>query len=100
MADLQTYYQDIRAKRAELTKDFIDGWCMVMSVYNREKNSTAGTLTQVSVERAAQVITDGTHRLASDAEIATYTKAQEEQRAVIAAAELTRARAVQRPFGR
>jgi len=92
MADLQKYYQDMREKRAELTKDNDSGFCLVISLYNRDKGSTAGSVCEVSIKDAARVIVDGTHRVATAEEAEAFKQSQESNRAAIAKAELDRAR--------
>ena len=39
----QLYYAAIREKREALIGQFPQGFCLVVSVYNLDKNSTAGT---------------------------------------------------------
>ena len=76
----QQYYAAIREKQEALTKQFPKGYCLVVSVLNREKNSTAGTFCEVLVPEAARLITDGTHRTVTDEESSAYYGAQDLQR--------------------
>jgi hypothetical protein len=76
----QLYYQRIREKRADLANQFPKGFCLVVSVFSLEKNSTEGTFCEVLVPEAARLMTDGTHRLASEDEAAAYYAAQDVQR--------------------
>lgn len=70
--DLRQYFTDKKAKQAELEKKFSDGVVHVTSVFYRERNSTAGATSSATVENAARVITDGTHREATEDEIAAF----------------------------
>ena len=89
----QLYYQRIREKKADLANQFPKGFCLVVSVFNLGKNSTADTFCEVRVGDAARLITDETHRLASDDEAAAYYAAQDVQRIRNAQDTLARTRA-------
>lgn len=90
--DIQKYYQQVRLTREELTKQIPSGFCLVMSVANLEKNSTAGNLCEVTVADAARLLTDGTHRLATPEEVDGHRSAQDKERARISAEAVDNAR--------
>lgn len=90
--DTQTYYAKIRETREELAKQNPQGFCLVISVANLEKNSTAGTPCEVSLYDAARLMTDGTHRVANEKEADAYRNRQEAERVRIAQENLERAR--------
>lgn len=75
------YYATIRAKGDELTKQNPSGFCLIVSVHNLQKNSTAGNIAEVSNYNAARFITEGTHRVATDTEVQTYQQQQSSIRA-------------------
>lgn len=79
--DLRQYYNDLRAKESELEKvaKAQDGVVYVTSVFHREKNSTAGATLGASPRNAARVITDGTHRDATEDEVRAFYIRQQEQ---------------------
>jgi len=51
----------------------------VMSITNPHKNTTAGTISMVSVTRAGQLLFDVTHELASPSQIAAYHAEQKKR---------------------
>ena len=66
-----------------MTKQYPSGFCLVASVFNPEKNSTPGCLTEVTVADAARLLTDGTHRVATADEVSAYTNRQGVERSRI-----------------
>ena len=77
---LQNYYADMRAKRAELSAQFPSGYCYVMSLANRDRNSTAGNIAEVCVDTAARTIIEGTHRLTTADELTEHLEVQDANR--------------------
>lgn len=74
--DFRVYYRAIREKRAELGAQFPNGCCAVVSV-NRVNNGPV----EVTLDNAARVLVEGTHRLANAGEIEAYNADQGLRRA-------------------
>lgn|SRR5690242_17564318 len=70
--DLKRYFDDLRAKAAELEDKYPDGVVYVTSLFYRERNSTPGATATANYKNAARVITDGTHREATEEEIEAF----------------------------
>lgn len=85
--NLQEYFQDKRKLMVVLDKDHPDGVVHVTSVFHRERNSTPGATASATVSNAARVITDGTHREATPAEVREFLAHQERQRVMVARSE-------------
>jgi uncharacterized protein (DUF1501 family) len=79
--DGQLYYKLIRQKRDELTVQFPQGFCVAVSVQNLPANAKAGGMAEVSVGNLARMIVDGSARLATDAESATFHSEMDAARA-------------------
>ena len=77
--DLKEYFQDLRAEEAKLEKSHPDGVVYVTSLFHRERNSTPGSTLSATCRNAARVITDGTHREATQEEIDGFMRHQQEQ---------------------
>lgn len=77
--DLQTYFRDLRATEARLTREHPDSVVHVTSLFHRERNSTPGSTLSAVPRNAARVITDGTHREATPEEIAGFIAHQESE---------------------
>jgi len=92
--DLRAYFADKHAKMAELEKTSPGGVVYVTSLFNRERNSQAGSTLSATVENAARVITDGTHRLATQDEVDAFIKMQEKNREAAARSEQERTKQV------
>jgi hypothetical protein len=75
--DLIQYYNDLNKIAAKLEQDFPNQPVYVTSTFNRDRNSTAGVTLSASYRNAARVITDGTHRIATPAEVAKFIEMQE-----------------------
>ena len=75
--NLRTYFDDLHSKEAELVRNHPDGVVYVTSLFHREKNSTPGATLSAACRNAARVITDGTHRLATDEEVEKFHQRQE-----------------------
>lgn len=78
--DIKEYYRDLHKTAAELERKNPERIVHVTSVYNREKNATAGCTLSATPENAARVITDGTHREATKEEVAAFLTLQENNR--------------------
>ena len=77
--NLKDYYNDLRKVEADLEKRFPEGVVHVTSVFQRERNSTPGCTLSAACRNAARVITDGTHREATPAEIEAFLKHQQDE---------------------
>jgi len=75
------YFSDLRALRDTLNARYPDSCLLVVSVTNRLKGSTGGTITEVDTANGARIILDGTHREANAQEIQLYRQEQELRRA-------------------
>lgn len=85
--DLKEYYNDLRKHEARLEVKHPDGIVYVTSVFHRERNSTAGSTLSATCRNAARVLTDGTHREATDDEISSFLQRQQDELRRNAAAE-------------
>jgi hypothetical protein len=79
--DTTLYYAALREQRETLAKQHPSGFCLVVSVFDPQKNSTAGSICEVSVQDAARLTFDGTHRVATDDETCAYRNRQGVERA-------------------
>jgi hypothetical protein len=86
--NLAEYYSDKKKEIAGLEKlanseaspaVTADGVVYVTSLFHRERNSTAGCTLTASISNAARVITDGTHRVATEAEIKAFLNHQQKE---------------------
>lgn len=77
--DLRQYFADKKEKEAELKQRFPDGVVHVFSLFYRERNSTPGAVYSATISNAARVITDGTHRVAEESEVAEFHNRQERE---------------------
>lgn len=85
--DLKEYFKDARAEEARLEDAHPDGVVHVTSLFHRERNSTPGSTLSATPHNAARVITDGTHREATQEEVDGFRRHQQEQLHKNAAAE-------------
>jgi hypothetical protein len=67
MSKFSQYYSSIRAKEQELTGQFANGDCLI---------SCRGCVSEVPIRLAAQLLIEGTHALASEAESSAFREAQ------------------------
>jgi hypothetical protein len=74
--EARTYYAAIREKQAALSAQFPNGCCAVVSV-NPANNGPC----EVTLNNAARLLVEGSHRLASAGEIEAYNANQELRRA-------------------
>lgn len=77
----QQYYSDLHAKTNALAVTHADGCLLVVSVANLLRGTTPGNICEVTVDNAARLLLDGTHREATAEEIRAYQEAQEFKRA-------------------
>ena len=77
--DLKEYFKDARAEEARLEAKHKDGVVHTTSLYHRERGSTAGATASATCRNAARVITDGTHREATEEEIDRFLQHQQDQ---------------------
>lgn len=79
--DLKAYFSDLRREEAALDKiaESQDGIVYVTSVFHREKNSTSGSTLSATPRNAARVITDGTHRRATEMEVKGFLDHQQKE---------------------
>ncbi len=89
--DVRQHNQDIAEALAILTPQYPDGSCLVMSITNRDRNSTAGHVCEVSVAQAAKLTVELTHRIATPDEQAAFKARCANEQKRIEAAELKRA---------
>jgi len=83
----QVYFASIAEKKRELDSQFPEGFCLIVSVNNIDKNTTAGSRTEVSTHGAAKGIVDGTQRLMTADESKVWDVATQAQRVKIMADE-------------
>lgn len=79
----QQYYSDLRAKTNALAAQYPDGCLLVVSVANLLRGTTPGNICEVTVDNAARLILEGTHREATAEEIRAYEEGQEFRRAPV-----------------
>ena len=77
--DLKEYFKDLRTNQRKLEKKYPNGVVHVTSLFYRERNSTPGATASATCENAARVITDGTHREATEEEIKAFYDHQRRQ---------------------
>ena len=76
----QNFYRRVAERRATIAKDILTmphqpksgGAVFVVSLDNRERGTTAGTIATVSVDLAACLLESGTHSLASESEVLNF----------------------------
>lgn len=76
----QAYYAILRTKREDLAIRYPSGFCLVVSVFNSQKQSAPGNLCEVSIADAARLLYEGTHREATEDEVAIYAEKQDAER--------------------
>jgi hypothetical protein len=88
MPNINEYWAKVRELREKLKEQYPDGYCFLVSMHKLDKNTKGGIIVQVSVDRAAELLADDTHRPPTKDELAAYQSAQERERERINAAEL------------
>ena len=76
----QAYYQILRTKREDLAIRHPSGFCLVISVFNAQKQSAPGNLCEVTIADAARLLFEQTHREATEDEAAIYAEKQDAER--------------------
>ncbi len=84
------YYAEVRKMAARLDEQFPQGFCVLTSVANRDKNTVAGNVTEAANDNAARCLVEGTHRLATEDEVAEWREHQERNRQVAQTTEYLR----------
>jgi len=79
------YFAAIADKRRELDGIYSSGFCGIVSLLNLDKNTTAGSISEVSTALAAKSIVNSTHRLQTAEEIKAYEDSQSSRRKQILA---------------
>jgi hypothetical protein len=67
VSKFETYYKEIRQRRAELSGRFPEDACLVVA---------AGCVTEVTLDIAARLLTESSHSLASDEQARVFREAQ------------------------
>ena len=83
------YYADIREQHAALAAQFPDGICHVVALTARPSAAC-----QVTIEIAAKLLVEGTHKLADDSQVAEFQRDQAMRRAVTTGIGIEAARAL------
>jgi hypothetical protein len=83
MLNPQKYFSAIADKRRELDAAYPNGFLYIASVRNLDRNTTAGSVSEVSTILAARGIIDSTHRLLTAEEVAAFEIAEEARRKLI-----------------
>ncbi len=78
---MHPFYQAKNTTKAELFKQNPSGFCLMSSTSSPGRQGLAGRVCEVSIDTAARLITEGTHKLASDTEAAEFRNAQAMARA-------------------
>jgi hypothetical protein len=82
--DFKRYYTEVSEQRKKLETSFPQGWCYIVSVDNLGKGTTAGSVSQVSVQLAARFLVDSTHELMDADDVLAHEAAEAERRKAIA----------------
>lgn len=78
---LKTYYADIQAVKEQIAEN----WVLVMSLQKPMRNMVGGCISEVSRDKAAQLIVDETHRRCTEEESRLWREEQDEARQKAAA---------------
>lgn len=71
-----TYFADIRVQRTKLESQFSEGACLVVSVSVLGRYTTPGNVCEVTLDNAARLLVEGTHKLASPEESHAFREEQ------------------------
>jgi hypothetical protein len=74
--DTTLYYAALREQRETLAKQHPSGFCLVVSVFNLQKQSAPGNLCEVTINDAARLLFEQTHREATEDEARAYLNRQ------------------------
>jgi hypothetical protein len=80
MSKFAVYFEAIREQRKQLALQFSDGSCIVTSIRIPGAHSTAGAVCEVTLDIAAKLLVEGSHRLASEQEACAFRATQEMNR--------------------
>jgi hypothetical protein len=83
--DLKAFRRDVLAKTTELKGTHLSGYLYLTSVDNRERQISAGTVTEVTLQNAARHLCERSHVISTPEEIESYRQRCEENRAQISA---------------
>ena len=78
MANLRDRYLQEKAKLAELTAQYPEGYLVMMSVPSDTYNTKGGVTMEVPVDIAARCLMQATHRIATEAEVEAFRTNQRE----------------------
>lgn len=84
--NMQRYWAQVRACRETITEP----WPYLVSVANEMTGSPGGVVMQVAREDAGRLLAEGTHRLATQEEVAAELAAQDDMRQAMLKAERDR----------
>lgn len=95
MNQISEFWLDVRDNEKQIRAELARGGsklqpaggeaCYIVSLTNRKARTEAGVVVLTEVRLAAQRVTEGSHRLASDEEIRSYLVEQERKRKIIEA---------------
>lgn len=87
------YWRRVRAKQSELEKEYSkQGFVWLVSVFNPDKGTTDGSVSQALFKDAAQRLVEATHVVATDEQVKAYLLGREEEGRRLAAVEIDRRR--------
>lgn len=81
MADIKEYWREVRSVEATLLASLgqdKQSVVYIVSVENKSKGTSAGSVCEADIETAARMIVDGTHKVASESEVAAWKTHQEQ----------------------
>jgi hypothetical protein len=82
--DSRKYFSEVSLQRKALEQQFPQGFCYIVSIHNLDKGTTAGSISQVSVQLAAKALVDSTHELMEADDVLAYQTAETQRRMAIA----------------
>lgn len=86
MSHIQAYWAAVKEQAAAMS----DEYYYLVSVHNPARCVVGGSVVQVSKQKAAELLVETTHRIATDEEVAAYLAHEEQQRAKYAEIEQQR----------
>lgn len=90
MSIIRVRSEQVKAKLVQLAERFPTGDCVLVSVQSETYTTVGGMTMEMPIENAARHMVEGTHRLATDAEINTFRDQQVAARAAIEASAAAR----------
>jgi hypothetical protein len=82
--DFRKHFNEVSEQRKKLEQQFPQGFCYIVSLDNLGKGTTAGSVSQVSVQLAAKFLVDATHELLDADDVLAHEAAEAERRKGIA----------------